>query len=765
MVRQINLTVGGPPNILGGSTAKVVVLGDTHTTFGASVKTLVGGYYADTACDLLVHTGDQVYPGGQASDWDTFLLDPYVMRGVAQWIFPTTGQHEWGDTGVGGLTGATVHAPSDGYAPYFAGKGASQYGASTWYYSHDLPNAKWRVIHLCGALNNGSNIITAAGQPIVPVAVGSPQYVWFQQRLQGAATLGYNCLVVFSSPRWATTDSKHSAEPLMDPLWDLMFAELPNQCIVVNSHKHNFEKFDKMSNDGAVDTVSGLTEFVVGTGGAGLYLFTGAAVTGSLLRDDTHWGLLELVLDVDGATWKFINAADGVTLNSGAITLGTPPATVPSPPRSLAAVPDVTSAALTWLAPSSPNGTLQNYQATITPAVALPVIGPTALSANISGLAADTAYTFTLKAVNENGVSTAATVSFRTKVLTGGRQMIWGINLFTGSQWKGTNETLQNVWDRQVASLGKAPGVVKVYNQVIPASYGTPESFAARAHVCVKYDQVGLAAGTFDQAIRDYCRTIPVNKYVQIVNWQEPCGEMLGAAAIFTPDQHKAASNHLADVINDEVANNRVPGRVEVWDNFQYTSIRLGVNGFFWSDAWVAERTHGLSWDVYGNPPPGVRSMDSTKKTLQPITGSDYGLDAGTAIKHHPRQFVKNCQAIATRTGFGSSWGVMEIGAPFREDDRLVITGSPDGTKRAAWFAAYFDESLNFSQCIFGTIFDAEGTGFDQRLVHGTSITNLNAPWNGTSGGPNMNWDPSPRPTPDREPAITTIRPYFINGL
>lgn len=308
-----------PPTV-----AKIIAAGDFAAQGGGAgtVQALVAQYYADPLTTLMVTVGDNVYEGGSPADWSHFELNSYILRGgttaANQWVYPTTGHHDWGDSGVSGasMNGATVHSPADGLKPFMDAKAAGLlYGDGLWYYSHDLTAAKWRIIHLSGATNVGAHALGHNGM-CVDNTPGSAQYVWFSSQLDQCVAAGLTPLVVFSDPRWATTDDHHSQEPLSQPFWDLMFAKVKNNCLVLNSHKHNYERMDRMNAAGAVDSVNGIPEIVVGTGGVGHYAFTGSPVTGSLVRDAAHFGVLELTLSPSSALVRFVDASSGSALDT-----------------------------------------------------------------------------------------------------------------------------------------------------------------------------------------------------------------------------------------------------------------------------------------------------------------------------------------------------------------------------------------------------------------------------------------------------------------
>lgn len=87
--------------------------------------------------------------------------------------------------------------------------------------------------------------------------------------------------------------------------------------VILNGHVHNYERFAELRPNGVVDTTRGLREFVVGTGGAGLYGFD-AVLPQSSKRVST-WGVLLLTLWPNRYKWQFIDTA-GVVRDSGSDT-------------------------------------------------------------------------------------------------------------------------------------------------------------------------------------------------------------------------------------------------------------------------------------------------------------------------------------------------------------------------------------------------------------------------------------------------------------
>jgi acid phosphatase type 7 len=99
----------------------------------------------------------------------------------------------------------------------------------------------------------------------------------------------------------------------MVELYDML--DKANADIVLQSHEHQYERFAPLTSAGAVVAGAGIRSFVVGTGGANVYGFSGA-VTGSEKQIETY-GVMQLTLSEGKGAWRYVDIYDSV-LDQGA---------------------------------------------------------------------------------------------------------------------------------------------------------------------------------------------------------------------------------------------------------------------------------------------------------------------------------------------------------------------------------------------------------------------------------------------------------------
>ncbi len=246
-----------------------------------SVPTLVGaGDVADCGSDGAVRTaalldslrgtifiaGDVAYVTKENPHPFVTCFDPAWGRHRAR-IRPAVGNHEYS---------------AEGPAAYFDYFGAQAGPRPGGYYSYEL--GTWHVI----ALN--TNIAADAG---------SPQQVWLQSDLD--AHLGRCTIAYMHHPRFSS--GSHAERDKLIPMWRT-FARY-GVSVVVAGHDHLYERFAPLDTNGVPDSVNGIRQFVVGTGGAHRSSL-GSVLPGSEVHSTDSFGLIRLSLLEGRYRWQFI---------------------------------------------------------------------------------------------------------------------------------------------------------------------------------------------------------------------------------------------------------------------------------------------------------------------------------------------------------------------------------------------------------------------------------------------------------------------------
>jgi len=243
---------------------------------------LLGGARAtanllDTISGTIFTLGDHAYPKGTAKE----LADCYG---------PTWGRHK-------ARTRPTIgnHDLITGHGqPYFDYFGDSAGPKGRGYYSYDL--GAWHIIAL-----NGTETVGAT----------SPQALWLRQDLTAHPTdcvLAYWHMPMFSS-------GPHGSGNEMKEVWKILYDAGAD--VVISSHDHVYERFAPMDANGKVDAQRGIREFLVGTGGAGVYKFNKRIAPNSEVHDNSAYGVLKFTLSKGRYAWQFIPMAGQTFTDSG----------------------------------------------------------------------------------------------------------------------------------------------------------------------------------------------------------------------------------------------------------------------------------------------------------------------------------------------------------------------------------------------------------------------------------------------------------------
>lgn len=231
--------------------------------------------------------GDNVYTSGTASEFSN-CYDTTWGRHKAR-TKPVPGNHDYHTSGAAGYFGYF----GDIASPRETGCISNCMG----YYSYNV--GTWHIIALNSEISH---------------TVGSPQIEWLRNDLetnQTTCTLAY-----WHKPLFTSGDHQVDGDRLdHKTFWDVLYQYGAD--VVLNGHDHEYERFAPQSPDGQLDTVTGIREFVVGTGGTALRNFD-VIQPNSDVRDNTAHGVLKLRLLPTSYAWEFVPIAGETFTDTGA---------------------------------------------------------------------------------------------------------------------------------------------------------------------------------------------------------------------------------------------------------------------------------------------------------------------------------------------------------------------------------------------------------------------------------------------------------------
>ena len=218
--------------------------------------------------------------------WGRFAVhNPYWGQFKAR-TRPSPGNHEYETAGA------------SGYFDYF---GAAAGDPDKGYYSYDL--GSWHLV----ALNSNCEEIRC--DP------GSPQGRWLEEDLAAndevACTLAY-----FHHPLFTSGEYRPGIKRV-EHLWEILYDAGVD--VVLNGHDHNYQRFAPQDPQGRADPEAGIRQFVVGTGGRGLYQIPHPIANAEVYDDNTH-GVLELTLHPKRYDWEFV-PVEGETFSDSGVAL------------------------------------------------------------------------------------------------------------------------------------------------------------------------------------------------------------------------------------------------------------------------------------------------------------------------------------------------------------------------------------------------------------------------------------------------------------
>jgi hypothetical protein len=215
--------------------------------------------------DRVLYLGD-VYEHGTAGEFARNYAP--VFGRFAERTAPTPGNHDWPSHKVG----------YDSYWQQELGRDVQHF--------YSFRAGGWQIISLNSEMDHDP---------------GSPQLAWLRSTVKAKGT----CRLAFwHRPRYSAGD-RHGDQDDVQPFWDAMRGRV---AIVVNGHEHDMQRFRPRG---------GVTEFVSGAGGKGLYTVD-QNHPDLAYSNDQEFGALRLELAPGLARYAFVSV-DGLTLDSGKV--------------------------------------------------------------------------------------------------------------------------------------------------------------------------------------------------------------------------------------------------------------------------------------------------------------------------------------------------------------------------------------------------------------------------------------------------------------
>jgi 3',5'-cyclic AMP phosphodiesterase CpdA len=219
----------------------------------------------DRISGIVFTTGDHAYPNGTAANFRD-CYEPHWGRHRER-TRPVPGNHDYESAGA---------AP---YYEYF-GENAGPFGLGYYRYTAGA----WRVV----ALNSE-----------IAVGPGSAQIQWLRAELNAnrasRCTLAYWHKPLFSS-------GQNGPNRDMREIWRTLYEF--DVDLVLTGHDHMYERFAPQDPDGRPDSVRGIRQITVGTGGGALHSpITSAPNTEAI---GIGHGVLKVTLTDGGYQWEFV---------------------------------------------------------------------------------------------------------------------------------------------------------------------------------------------------------------------------------------------------------------------------------------------------------------------------------------------------------------------------------------------------------------------------------------------------------------------------
>lgn len=356
--------------------------------------------------NLMLYLGD-VYEKGTATEFDNWYGGPTEYYGRFRSITnPTIGNHEYEGTLAPGYFNYWDNIPH--------------------YYSYTVGG--WHFISLDSTSQYNQT------------STGTGQVTWLANDL--AANSAPCTIAYFHHPRYSIGPNSDTSR--MATIWSMLATAGVD--LVLNGHDHEYQRWLPMDGSGNTSP-SGITQFVVGTGGHGIQPFarTDARLAAGFDTSPGAIGALRLQLTDGFAGYQFINTA-GSVLDSGGVACqpGTTDSEPPTAPTGLAATAIASNRVeLAWAA-ASDNVGVSAYDIYRNGAFRASVGGVT-LAWSDTTVAPSTTYTYTVKARDLSGnTSPASNQASATTPSSGGAVLFSdGFESGTLGAWTNAGMTVQ----------------------------------------------------------------------------------------------------------------------------------------------------------------------------------------------------------------------------------------------------------------------------------------------------------------------------------
>jgi hypothetical protein len=245
---------------------------------------LVAGAFA-----AVLPLGDTQYECGGSQAFLQSYDPTWGVPAVKSISHPAVGNHEYNATG-----GTDCGTGASGYFTYF---GSAAGTAGEGWYSFDV--GAWHLI----ALNSNCAKVSCVA--------GGEQEQWLAQDLaqhSNTCTLAY-----FHHPAFSAGGNAPNTNTNVLPFWNDLYAAHAD--LVLNGHKHNYQRLTQLDPSGNPDPSIGIREIIVGTGGVNHNL-PDVPYPGTEFAVGNEFGILELTLHPTSYDWQFVSD-NGSLIDSG----------------------------------------------------------------------------------------------------------------------------------------------------------------------------------------------------------------------------------------------------------------------------------------------------------------------------------------------------------------------------------------------------------------------------------------------------------------